>query len=178
MIIGERVRLRAIEREDLPRFVEWLNDPEVRHGLALFLPISGAEEEQWFENMLKSPANEHPMVIEILTENGWSPVGNCGLFGIDGRVRMAELGIFIGAKDHWNQGYGTEAVRLILNHGFNTLNLNRIALRVYADNPRAIRAYEKAGFLQEGVLRQAHYQAGEYVDVFLMSVLREEWQSD
>jgi diamine N-acetyltransferase len=177
MIYGERVRLRRTEREDLPCFVEWLNDPEVRHGLAIYLPLSLAEEENWFENMLKSPENERPLGIEIVTESGWKLIGNCGLFGIDWRIRMAEFGIFIGAKEHWNQGYGTEVVQLILKHGFNTLNLNRISLRVYANNPRAKRSYEKAGFVEEGIMRQAHYADGEYFDVYLMSVLREEWQA-
>jgi RimJ/RimL family protein N-acetyltransferase len=63
----------------------------------------------------------------------------------------------------------------MLKHGFDTLNLNRIALRVFKNNPRAIRSYEKAGFVHEGRLRQEHYQNGEYVDVFIMSILRTEW---
>ena len=175
MIFGERVRLRAIERRDLPLFVTWLNDPEVRHGLVLYLPLSMAEEEQWFENMLKSPANEHPLMIEAITEAGWAPLGNCGLFDIDWRIRQAEFGMFIGAKQYWNQGYGTDVVRLILRHGFQTLNLNRIFLRVYANNPRAQRAYEKAGFVVEGRLRQGHFDEGVYHDVILMSVLKDEW---
>jgi diamine N-acetyltransferase len=177
MICGERIRLRAIEREDLPRFVAWLNDPEVRHGLMMYMPISQAEEEQWFESMLKSPADQHPLVIEAITEEGWVPLGNCGLMGIDWRVRQAEFGIFIGAKQYWNQGYGSDVLQLILRHGFETLNLNRIFLRVFANNPRAVHVYEKAGFVTEGRMRQAHYDEGCYHDVILMSVLRTEWQA-
>jgi RimJ/RimL family protein N-acetyltransferase len=84
----------------------------------------------------------------------------------------------IGAKQHWNRGYGTEAFNLIIEHGFNTLNLNRIWLRVYENNPQAIRSYEKAGLTIEGRKRQAHYDKGAYVDVILMSILRSEWKKE
>jgi len=177
MIIGERIRLRAMRREDLPLFFEWLNDPEVTQGLMHYLPFSYEDEEEWFNDMRKRPQEEKPLTIDILTEEGWQPIGNCGLFGIDWRIRLAEFGIMIGAKEHWNKGYGTEALQMIIQHGFDTLNLNRVALQVYENNPRAIRSYEKAGFVKEGKLRQAHYQDGQYIDVFLMSILRSEWQN-
>lgn len=176
MIIGERIRLRAPEREDLPRFVAWLNDPEVREGLDLYLPMSMVEEERWFENMLENPAAEHPMVIEIRVGDQWIPVGNCGFHVIDNRVRSAEVGIFIGEKKYWSQGYGTQVMRMLQRHGFETLNLNRISLRVYEDNPRAVRAYQKAGFIDEGRLREGMYKKGRYIDVLLMSVLRSDWE--
>ena len=176
MIFGERIRLRAMKREDLPLFVVWLNDPEVRKGLMHYLPFSLEDEEAWYDGMRKNPLEERPLMIEIQVGDRWEPIGNCSIFGINWRVREAEFGIVIGAKEHWNQGYGTEALVLLINHGFETLNLNRIALRVYANNPRAIRSYEKAGLVQEGRLRQGHYHAGKYIDVFLMSMLRSEWE--
>jgi diamine N-acetyltransferase len=175
MIYGERVRLRAPERVDIPRFVAWLNDPEVRTGLSIALPFSHADEEIWFENMLKRPMEEHPLTIEICQGEEWAMVGNCGLFDFDWRCRSAEAGIFIGEKSFWNQGYGTDVMRLLLKHGFKTLNLNRISLRVYANNPRAIRSYEKAGYIHEGCQRQGVYQDGQYIDIMMMSVLRSEW---
>ena len=176
MIYGKRIRLRHIEREDLPRFVAWLNDPEVRHGLAMYLPLSQVEEEQWFENVLKRERDEQPLVIEVEGQDGWTMIGNSGFFNIDWRNRSAELGIVIGDKAYWNKGYGTEVMRLLLHHGFTTLNLHRIFLRVFEGNPRAIRAYEKAGFVHEGRMRQAEFRDGKYLDVLLMSVLRPEWQ--
>ena len=134
------------------------------------------EEERWFENMLERPADEHPMVIEVQDEGNWRAIGNCGLMLFDWRIRMAEAGIFIGEKRLWDQGYGSEAMVLLVRHGFETLNLNRISLRVYETNLRAIRSYEKVGFIHEGRLRQAEYQEGRYLDVLLMSVLRSDWQ--
>ena len=176
MIYGERIRLRAIEREDLPRFVAWLNDPDVLQGLLIYLPLSLQDEEKWYENMLKRPMDEHPMVIEIKQAEGWFPIGNCGFINIDWRCRSGEVGIFIGEKLLWNQGYGTDAMNLLLQHGFNTLNLNRIALDVYDTNLRAVRSYEKAGFVHEGRRRQASFKDGKYVDILQMSVLRQEWE--
>lgn len=175
MIYGKRIRLTAPEREDLPLFVEWLNDPEVRRGLAAYLPMSNALENQWYENLLKRPRETHPMTIEVKDGDSWVKIGNMGLFDIDPRARSAEVGIMIGNKNYWNKGYGTEAMQLLLQHGFETLNLHRIMLRVYDYNKRAIRAYQKAGFVEEGRMRQSMYQEGKYYDTVIMSVLRNEW---
>ena len=175
MIIGDRVRLRAMERQDLPLFVAWLNDPEVLKGLLFHYPLSLAQEENWFENTLKRPVDEQPLVIEVLQEDGWRTIGNLGFHNIDWRCRSAEVGIAIGDKEMWNHGFGTTAMRLLLKHGFETLNLNRICLDVYATNPRAIRSYEKAGYVLEGRKRQATVKNGQYVDVLFMSILRSEW---
>jgi diamine N-acetyltransferase len=175
MIYGERIRLRAIEHDDLGLFVRWLNDPEVRAGLTVIFPLSMPDEEKWFEKTLQAPIYEHPLVIEIQENDGWIPVGNCAYHAIDWRNRSAEIGILIGEKRSWNQGYGTECLGLLLRYGFMELNLERIFLRVYENNPRAIRAYEKAGFVHEGRLRKAEFQDGVYHDVLVMSVLRSEW---
>ena len=175
MIYGENIRLRAPERSDIPLFVDWFNDPEVREGIMMVFPMSEANEEEWFENMIKRPVAEQVLVIEIRQED-WYAIGTCGFHNLDWRIRASEVGIAIGEKSQWNKGYGTEVMRLLLRHGFETLNLNRIALHVFDINKRAIRAYEKAGFKREGVQRDAMYLNGKYVDVIIMSVLRKEWQ--
>lgn len=175
MIISETVRLRAIERQDLPLFVAWLNDPEVRQHLLVNIPLSQAQEDGWFERMLTRPLEEQPLGIEVRTPEGWRLVGNCSFFDLDWRNRCCEIGIFIGDKEHWSRGYGTQVMRLMLKYGFNTLNLNRIYLRVYESNPRGIKCYEKAGFRHEGRLRQAIFQDGRYIDLLMMSVIRSEW---
>lgn len=179
MIIGNRVRLRAIEKEDLPYYVKWLNDPEVKEGLAKILPLSLADEMQWFEALAKRDPYEKPMALEIQPDpvkDSWIFVGGGGLIDIDWVNRFAEIGIHIGDKTYWSQGYGTRAIKLILKHGFNNLNLHRLWLRVYASNQRAIRVYEKAGFVLEGKFREGRYLDGKYVDVMIMSVLKNEWQ--
>lgn len=176
VIYGERVRLRAAERNDLDKFLEWINDPEVTEGLTLFLPMSSVDEDKWFETAMSKPQEEKPLVVDIKDGSDWRLIGNSNFFDFDWIARAAEVGIMIGDKSVWNQGYGTEVMRLLLRHGFGTLNLNRVYLRVYAENKRAIRTYEKVGFVHEGRLRQAQYKNGLYGDVMLMSVLREEWK--
>lgn len=177
MIYGKRIRLRAVEREDLPLFVEWLNDPEVIEGLIFFQPLSFEDEKRWFEALADRPPAERPLAIEIQKEETWRIIGNCSFHSISQINRSSEVGIFIGDKTKWNCGYGTETMQLLLKYGFESLNLNRISLVVYDDNPRAIRAYEKAGFTLEGRLRQAKYKHGKYCDEHIMSVLRTEWDA-
>jgi len=177
IIYGKRIRLRSAERSDLERFIEWINDPEVTAGLTLFLPMSSVDEEKWFETAMKKPQEEKPLVIDIKDGTEWRLIGNSGFFDFDWVARAAEVGIMIGDKTVWNQGYGTETMSLLLRHGFGTLNLNRVYLRVYAENKRAIRTYEKAGFVHEGRMRQGVYKHSKYFDVLFMSVLREEWDA-
>ena len=175
MIYAGRIRLRGVERADLPRFHEWLNDPDVREGLLVSMPLSMQDEEQWFNTATQRPQAEKPLAIEIKDGDGWRLIGDCAFFDFDWTSRCAEFGIMIGDKSVWDQGYGTETVGLLLKHGFESLNLNRIVLRVFDDNPRAIRAYKKSGFTHEGTLRQAAFKNGRYHDLHVMSVLRSEW---
>lgn len=178
MIYGERVRLRDNEREDLPRYVEWLNDPDVRQGLSLAFPLSLAEEEAWFESMLEKPERERPFAIDVMDGERWLHVGGCGLFDYEDKARRAELGIMIGNKERWDQGIGTDATRTLVQHGFKTLNLNRIKLRVFEFNQRAIAVYRRLGFIEEGRLRQEEYQQGRYWDTVVMGLLRSEWDAN
>jgi RimJ/RimL family protein N-acetyltransferase len=175
VIYGKRIRLRAVERGDLPKFHEWLNDPEVTEGLSQYLPLSFADEDNWYEKMMQGEAEQRPLAIEVQDGQEWKLIGNTSLFNLEWTNRCAEFGIFIGDKTRWRQGYGTETLELILRHGFDTLNLNRIYLRVFASNPRARSAYEKAGFVLEGTLRESLFRHGQYVDTHVMSILRSEW---
>lgn len=107
MLYGEKTRLRRIERSDIPTFVRWFGDPEVREFLMLNRPISHAEEEQWFENHLNDKSGE---IFAIETnEDGTARVhiGNIGLHSINWVHRRAELGIVIGEKEYWGKGYGS-----------------------------------------------------------------------
>ena len=175
MVYGERVRLRAAEHDDVKKFCVWVNDPDVTRYLSLYLPMSSVDEENWFERMTKRDQAEKTLVIEVRDGDGWKMIGNCGVFGIDPVNSLGELGIMLGEKDEWNKGYGTETMVLLLRHCFDTLNLNRAYLHVYAGNARAKHSYEKAGFVEEGRLRESVYKHGKYDDVIVMSVLRSEW---
>ena len=176
MIQGERTRLRRIEKDDLPRCVQWLNDPEVRDGLALYYPVSQAFEEQWFSSSLQREPALQPFVIEATTESARIPIGVASLHEIDWRNRSAQLGIFIGDKAFWGRGYGTDALRTLVRWSFGELNLHRTWLKVYEDNARAIRSYQKVGLRQEGRLREDRFHGSRYYDTLVMGVLRTEFE--
>jgi RimJ/RimL family protein N-acetyltransferase len=177
VITGRRIRLRGLERSDLPKLQEWLNDEQVSDGISIYVPLSMAEEERWFDRMMQLDLPERPMAIDLQEGSGWRLIGDIGFFHIEWDNRCAEFGIAIADKSVWNKGYGTEAVELLLRHGFESLNLHRIYLRVFSTNPRAKRSYEKAGFVLEGTQREAVYRHGKYADVHMMSVLRPEWDA-
>lgn len=176
MIVGERVRLRAIKRDDLPRFVEWFSDPDVRRYLDMYLPFSLTQEERWFEHLQERMEKREVVMLTIETEDG-AHIGNISLFDINWKDRHAELGITIGDKDYWGQGYGTDSIRTILGLAFDSMNLHRVFLRVHEDNARAISCYEKAGFREEGTLRESVFREGVYLDMFLMGILASEFNS-
>lgn len=174
MIYGDGIRFRAIEKEDIPNFLRWLNDPETRQYLLLYIPLSRADEERWVES-LPDRKDDYVFAFEALIDEKWIHLGNVGLHGIDWKNSHATFGIVLGEKQYWGQGYGTEATRLMLRFAFDTLNLNRVELEVFEFNPRAMRAYEKAGFRLEGTRRQALYQDGRYWDAHWMAILSEEF---
>lgn len=177
MMEGKKVHLRPIEREDLPTYVRWFGDPELRKHLTIYMPFSLAQEERWFEGVLERIERNTDVMLAIETHDGVH-IGNVGLHGIDWKNRHAELGIAIGEKAHWGQGYGTDAVRTILGVAFLQMNLHRVSLRVNADNARAIRCYEKAGFRKEGAYRDMIFGDGAYLDQHVMAVLDSEFEPD
>ncbi len=177
MILGKQVRLRPPERDDLPRFVQWFGDPDVRRHLTVYLPFSLAQEEHWFEAAVQKVERREQVLLCIETAEG-ELIGNIGLHAIDWKERSAELGITIGEKAYWGQGYGGQAIRTLLDVAFREMNLHRVFLRVDADNARGIRCYEKVGFQWEGTYRDAVFREGTYHDQHVMSILETEFETD
>jgi diamine N-acetyltransferase len=174
IIRGERVFLRAAERSDIPLFVGWLNDAETASFVTMRSPMSVPLEEGWFERMLAVQGKDGYHFVLCLLE-GARPIGTVGLFDLDHANGSAGVGIVIGDKGLWGQGYGTDAINALVDFGSGELRLERIWLEVYDYNPRGRRSYEKCGFTLEGVERRAAYRHGAYHDVELMSILRDEW---
>ena len=174
MLVSPKIQLRAFEPEDLDIVIRWVNDEAVTINLSdsLIYPVSRADEMKWIESV--SMANPHEKVFAIETLSG-RLVGSVGLRGINWVERKAELGIMIGETDCWDQGYGTAAVLELLRIAFGKMNLNRVYLRVYENNLRAIRVYKKCGFCEEGILREDHYSGGKYQNTLIMGVLRREY---
>jgi ribosomal-protein-alanine N-acetyltransferase len=173
-LIGTKVYLRPLEREDAPILVPWFNDPEVTRTLRRYLPLALREEQDFIE---KLGQNEHNLAVGIALRDSDRLIGGTGFHDMDFRNRHASFGILIGEKTEWGKGYGTEATSLMVGYAFETLNLNRVWLHVYEHNPKAVRVYEKVGFRREGVLRQDCYREGRYWDTIVMAILREEWDA-
>ena len=173
-LAGEKVYLRPLEREDAPVLLAYINDPDVTRTLTFYRPVSA---ESVAEFIAKTGTDRNFVGFGIALKENDRLIGATDLRIGDYKDRNALFGISIGAKEEWNKGYGTEATRLIVGYGFQTLNLNRISLRVYEYNPRGVRAYEKAGFKREGVLRQEIYRDGRFWDAYVMGILRSEWDA-
>jgi RimJ/RimL family protein N-acetyltransferase len=173
MISEGKVRLRAFREDDLKNSLAWLNNPAVTRYLLNMRPWSLVEEKAWIERTMR---NEDPSAVTLVVETtDGEYVGSTGLMQIDRRNRSAEAGIVIGRPEEWGRGLGTDAMKGLLRHAFEELNLHRVSLRVYSFNERAMRSYAKLGFVEEGRLRQAMYRHGAWHDVVLMSILADEW---
>ncbi len=175
MLFGQRVTLRAIERDDVPTIHAINNDVAVE--------LAGGGDPPWPQSLARAYAdfeqgaaegrrdgNAHSVNFAIAADG--KLIGFCGLNHRDPFAQTAELGITIGDKAYWGRGYGREAVGLLVDYGFTKLNLRRIYLRVQARNERAIRAYRACGFIEEGRLRQHVWSDGAYDDLLYMAVLR------
>jgi RimJ/RimL family protein N-acetyltransferase len=169
---GDRVVLRATERADLPDLWELLEDPEVA-ALAEngpITPTSLASYEARFDRLLAQP---RPDLVEFTIQADGAVIGQCQLYAIDHFHRRCELGISIGRR-HWGHGYGQDAVRVLVSYAFDHLDMRRVGLRVLAEDDRAVGAYRKAGFVEEGRLRRYTFKDGRVQDDLLMAVIRDE----
>ncbi|WP_261303482.1 GNAT family N-acetyltransferase [Paenibacillus andongensis] len=170
---GNKVYLRQIEQEDLfGPYMDWFHDSEVTHHMLKgALPLSRKQQQDYFDQVINNSTN---LILAIIHKEDNAHIGNVGLHNMDAIHRFAEMGVIIGNKDYWGKKLGEEAIRLICEHGFNQLNLNRIELGVIHSHKSAIRLYEKLGFRHEGVKRNHIFKHGNYVDVVLMAMLKGE----
>ena len=175
MLEGELVRLRAYRREDIDKVLRYINDPEVKKYLipGIPFPLRKEDEEKWYQNLDAFSTKSYSFAIETLSDEEY--IGGCGINNIDWKNSVAMVGIFLG-RPHWNKGYGTDAMKVLVRFIFDEMNINKIKLGVYGFNKRAIRVYEKVGFKVEGVLREELYREGKYHDVYIMGLLRREWK--
>jgi len=167
---GKKCYLAPIDLNDLEKYTEWLNDKEITKHLILYSHVISIENEKVF---LEKLAKMH--TYSIIDNETNELIGNCGLGDMDHLNQTAEAGIFIGNKNFWDKGYGTEALSLLLDYGFKALNLHNIFLRVYSFNERGKRSYEKIGFKVIGRKREALLRDLERHDIILMDILPNEF---
>jgi len=176
-IAGERIVLRAWERDDaraLWEAAQTADDRGQRMRDWLEPPKSLAQLEAEFDGNVSDP---DPTVVRMVIEAEGRAIGDIDLFHIDQRSRNAVVGLGIWREEDRGRGYGTDALRAMLRWAFRHLNLHRIELSVEPDNARAVRVYEKLGFVREGMRREHHYDDGCYQDELIMGLLGREFEA-
>jgi len=171
-LTGEKISIRNLTRADIPLLVKWKNDPEIA-DLVRGGPINTTyeTESRRYDKSLGEPDTAR-LIIETLSKK---PIGFISLGEIDKDNQKAEVGMLIGEKEFWNQGYGSDALITLLRNLFFNQGLNRVGLEVFAYNLRAKKAYEKIGFKIEGIQRQGLFRNDRYYDIFLMGILKQEF---
>ena len=173
-LLGDNLYLSPINIEDAEKFVEWMNDFETTDYIGRSDQIITIEEEKKF---LEEKSKEEA-TFEIIRLKDDKLIGIIELNQINHLKRKATLGIFIGEKDGRNKGYGTEAIKLILEYGFRYLNLNNIKLDLLEFNQRAYKCYQKCGFKEYGRRRKSNFINGKYYDTIEMDILEEEFKGN
>jgi diamine N-acetyltransferase len=173
MLQGKRVLLRPIEREDLTRLRDQVETIEVNalRSDRPPLPVS-LSDLQRREEEASEERKEDSAWFAVVVDG--EPIGIAGLHGLDYFQQRCELGIGLG-RDYWGQGYGQDALRVLLDYAFDHLAVRRVSLQVLADDARAVGAYRRVGFVEEGRLRQHSWYKGGWHDELVMSVLRADW---
>ena len=176
MYYGERVKLRALEMEDLDIIMKHFNNLELRQYLNSQIPMSRHAERQWLErSTTMDPWKDGEMTLAIENKESGEFLGTVSLFDISKQHKRAEFGIAIHKPDNLGKGYGTDTTRVMLWVGFHILGLNSIYLITMGGNVRAQKAYEKAGFKDAGVFRQGAYVQGAFHDFIIMDILKDEF---
>jgi len=173
ILAGRRVYLRPFGRDDLPYIEKWSNDAELRRLTGEVAPMSRAETEKWYKELL---ADKDRMWFAIVLKKGGRVIGEAGLLRMFRPWRNSDMTIIIGERDAWGKGYGTEAGHLLLDYAFRRLGFHRISIGVVGFNKRALRFWESLGFKKEGVKRDEYYYDDEYSDGIMMSILEDEYK--
>lgn len=170
-VVGNRVTLREITREDMANKVRWFNDPEVNKTLLLEENLDLEKTLDWFDRH-KQDSSRHDFVIE--SKEG-EPIGITGLLHIDPVHRTAECFCIIGEKACWGKGLGTEIHAVLIDWGFRQLGLHKIWADIRAENAAIIKVIERLGFKIEGTLREEKLIRGKRIDVVRIGLLRDDF---
>jgi RimJ/RimL family protein N-acetyltransferase len=177
-LASRRVRLRPHVANDAQDHVRWRNDAEVAFwataGDVRFWPVAAVAVDHWFRDKLPEmdPRADGVFAVDLLDGRH---IGMVDYRDVDVVAHSATVGITIGEKDLWGQGYGSEALRLLVGYLFDHLNLHRVQLDTWSGNERAMRSFARIGFREEGRLREAVWGPGRYFDSVVMGLLRSEW---
>ena len=171
---SDRVGLRALAAADLPRWAAWFNDPTVTaHMNKGLYPNTETRQAEFFDQIYRS---RHDVLLGLATRPAGDLIGVIGLHHIDWVHRRGDISIVIGEPAAHGKGYGTEAIRLMTAHAFETLHLHKVTAGMWATNLASRRSFEKAGFVLEATLRQSYWYRDRYVDEWRLGLLAEDWR--
>ncbi len=172
MIKSDKVIIRPLEEDDAAAFYSWYNDPEINLWASGAWPqIAMLSKDEIWQRFFES---DDEYRYTVLNESD-IPIGTIGFKNFNVSSRSADLFIVIGEKNYWNKGYGTAALQLFITYLFQQWNLHRLMLDTWDGNERAIAIYKKLGFVTEGRLREACYVMGEYRDLIIMGLLKQDF---
>ncbi len=171
-IIGKRIYLSPINIDEVDSYIKWMNDETVAANFGEYhRMVSSKSDMKW---IYEPPRDMHRYAVVLLDND--ELIGSLSLHNIDNLNRNAFIGIFIGDAEQRGKGYGAEAIRLILNYGFKTINLHSIMLTVHSDNYAGIKCYKNVGFREVGRFPEVIFKDGKYVDKICMSILEHEFE--
>ena len=168
----EKISIRPINEDDTDKIIEWRNKPSISQYFIYRAPFTRETHLNWLHNRVQKGE-----VFQFIIMLGDKPIGSAYLRDIDNKNKKGEYGIFIGEDNNCGKGFGTIATNLVIDYGFKELKLNRIFLRVFPYNIRAIKSYEKVGFKHEGLFREDVIIDGKSYDMKFMSILRRDWDT-
>ncbi|MDR9505191.1 GNAT family protein [Brevibacillus agri] len=173
-ITTERLLLRRMQPADAPALFSFWSDPNVSKHMNIesMTRIKQAEDMIFLINKLC--AEDQAIRWSIVLQESGEMVGSCGFNSFDFEHGRTEIGYDLGSP-YWGKGYATEAVRAVIGYGFSELGLNRVEAKVEPDNRGSIRVLSKLRFVEEGLLRQYEKSNGQFVDLLIFSLLRDEW---
>jgi len=167
--------LVPLDRAHLDQVRAWVLDDDLRELVGTLSPPSDVQHERWFEAVQADPTRQTRV---IRSEPDGDLVGVVGLFDVDLLYRSAELWLYVGDRSRRGSGLGGDATRAMLRFAFETLGLERVCVRVVAYNDTAHAFFGSCGFTEEGTLRRAMFKRGEFWDMHLLSILRNEFASE
>ncbi len=170
-IKGKQIYLREVRESDVNQtYYKWLNDPEINLYLeSRYIPMS-------LKNILKyvesKDGNMDEVFFAICWNNNKNHIGNIKLGPVNWIHRRADIGILIGDKEYWGKGIATEAIQLVIEYAFKTLNIHKLTAGCHSTNIGSLKAFQNAGFSIEGERKKHSFVGGEYIDTVVLGLLK------
>lgn len=177
MIKGKLTGLRAVEKTDLEKFRDWRNLTDFRQNFREVRELSLTDQENWFASLSNTRHINFMFTIVRLEDN--EPIGAAGLLYINWVIRSADFSFYIGENEEYidQKGYAEDAAGLLIDYGFQNLNMNKIWMELYEFDKRKIDFFtEKFNFVQDGLLRDNCFEKGQYWSSLIISLLKRDYQ--